>query len=362
MASPFKDLLNEQFFEEFCNTIDIPYKKYFNQLFDKEWERRELKDRMKHAAACMHEFMPQPFDKAADWLVEKCQVIEESPLKSKVLEIMFLPDYIELYGLETPLKSLETMKEVTKLTTCEFVVRPFILKYEKQVMAKMLEWSTDEHVNVRRFSSEGCRPRLPWGASIPRFKKDPSPILPILENLKNDQEEFVKKSVANNLNDITKDNPEIAIKIFKKWYGDNDGTNWIVKHASRTLLKEAHPEMMNLFGYSDPKDVKTSSFQIQNTKVEIGGALSFQFELEVLSKKEANVRLEYAVYYLLANGKHSKKVFKISEKMMSPATKQIINRNQSFKVITTRKFYAGNHYVSLIINGEERDKAIFELV
>ena len=104
----------------------------------------------------------------------------------------------------------------------------------------MLKWSKHKDPRVRRLASEGCRPRLPWAMALPDFKRDPSKILPILEQLKADSDVWVRKSVANNLNDISKDNPELAISIFKKWLGGNKETDWIVKHAARTLLKQGN--------------------------------------------------------------------------------------------------------------------------
>jgi 3-methyladenine DNA glycosylase AlkC len=85
--------------------------------------------------------------------------------------------------------------------------------------------------DVRRLASEGCRPRLPWAMALPQFRKDPSPALPILEKLKNDESDYVRKSVANNLNEISKDHPQLVLDICERWYGQTANTDWLVKHA-----------------------------------------------------------------------------------------------------------------------------------
>ena len=111
----------------------------------------------------------------------------------------------------------------------------------------MLKWSKNKNVHVRRLSSEGLRPRLPWAKKLEQFIDDPTPILPILENLKKDESMFVKKSVANNLNDILKDNYSVGIRILKKWSKTkNKDTQWIIKHALRNEIKKENPEAVKL--------------------------------------------------------------------------------------------------------------------
>jgi len=188
------------------------------------------------------------------------------------------------------------------------------------------------------------------------------PILPILENLKNDESEFVRKSVANNLNDISKDNPQIVIKIVKNWQGKTKNTDWIIKHASRTLLKQGNPEVLQIFGFGSAKKIKIENLQIRTPKVKIGKALEFRFQLSNSDNTNANIRLEYAVYYKKANGSLAKKVFKISEKTYPANSTTQIERKQSFKLITTRKYHLGQHKLSVIINGKESDKLDFKLI
>ena len=173
----------------------------------------------------------------------------------------------------------KAIERITQFTSCEFAVRPFIIKYPKEMMKQMLVWSKHEHWGVRRLSSEGCRPRLPWAMALPNLKENPAPIIPILENLKNDISRFVRLSVANNLNDIAKDNPETVISLVKKWQGKSENVNWVIKHGSRTLLKQGNADVMEIFGFDTTKDITVKDFKISTPKVKIGDSLEFGFKL-----------------------------------------------------------------------------------
>ena len=140
---------------------------------------------------------------------------------------------------------MKAIEFITQFITCEFAVRPFLLKYGDKMMNQMRAWSLHKSHKVRRLASEGSRPRLPWAMAIPALKKNPMPVLTILENLKNDPSESVRRSVANNLNDISKDRPGMVLKIANAWKGQNKETDAIVRHGCRTLLKHGHPEVLD---------------------------------------------------------------------------------------------------------------------
>lgn len=230
------------------------------------------------------------------------------------------------------------------------------------MMAQMLVWSKHEHWGVRRLASEGCRPRLPWAMALPNLKKDPAPIIPILENLKNDPARSVRLSVANNLNDIAKDNPEIVIDLAKKWHGKSKEIDWVIKHGCRTLLKQGNPEILGLFGLGSAENINIEDFQIITPVVKVGNSLEFSFKLVNNNHEKNKIRLEYGLYYQKANGALSRKVCKISEKEYAENSITYITRKHSFKVVTTRKFHPGLHQVAVIINGNEFEKHDFELV
>jgi hypothetical protein len=196
--------------------------------------------------------------------------------------------------------------------------------------------------------------------AIPAFKKDPSLILGVLEKLKDDDSEFVLRSVANNLNDISKDNPELVLDVCEKWLGTSEKTDWIVKHSCRTLLKAGEKRAMLLFGFGDPKSIAVENLAVNKKTVTIGDGITFSFELVVKTKKSCKVRLEYIVYFVRANGRLSRKVFQISEKTYNSG-RHLIKRKQSFADMSTRKHYPGDHNLAVVVNGVEKARTTVEL-
>jgi 3-methyladenine DNA glycosylase AlkC len=363
---PFKNIYNEPFFAGFTKALqrllpDFDQALFLNRIFDNEWENRELKQRMRHISTTLKGFLPANYKKAIAKMIELINDLQQNQFGLS-LEYMFLPDFVEQYGLADYETSARALEKITQFTSCEFAVRPFIIKYPKKMMKQMLVWSKHEHHGVRRFSSEGCRPRLPWAMALPELKKDPQPILPILENLKNDSSEFVRKSVANNLNDIAKDNPEVVIHLAKRWKGKSDKTDWIIKHGCRTLLKQGNSDALELFGFGSVQNIQISDLEITTPQVKIGHDLAFHFKIWNHNNRQAKIRVEYAVYYRKANGTLAKKVYKISEKEYQARSETHINRKQSFRVITTRKFHTGLHRLAVILNGKEFKKLDFTLI
>ncbi|NDV66768.1 DNA alkylation repair protein [Bacteroides sp. 224] len=377
MAEPFKNMYNEQFLNLFTKDLKLvipnlePHA-FVSQVMDKEWENRELKQRTAHIATVLKSFLPADYKAAIAKILELLDCIEPRyPHCSKIDDTKFgllleyggiLDSYIEQYGLDDYETSVKAIERITQFTSCEFVTHPFIVKYPDAMMAQMLVWSKHEHWGVRRLASEGCRPRLPWAMAIPSLKANPAPILPILENLKNDPARFVRLSVANNLNDIAKDNPEVVVDLVKRWRGESEEVDWVIKHGCRTLLKQGNPEVMKLFGLGSAKNIQIENLRIATPKVKVGDSLEFSFNLSNNSNKNIKIRLEYALYYQKANGTLSKKVCKISEKDYTANSITRITRKHSFKVVTTRKLHPGLHQVAVIINGSEFDKHDFELV
>lgn len=378
MAESFKNMFNEQFFDKFTKDLklvinDFDACAFVSQVMDNEWEDKEFKQRIAHITTVLKKFLPADYKEAIAKILDLLDcvkptlpdfsIIDDANFGLLTLEYgLILADYVEQYGLDDYETSVKAMEKITQFTTCEFVTHPFIIKYPEKMMAQMLVWSKHEHWGVRRLASEGCRPRLPWAMALPNLKKDPAPIIPILENLKSDPARFVRLSVANNLNDIAKDNPELVISLAKEWYGKSAEVDWVVKHGCRTLLKQGNSEVMNLFGLGDVKNISIENFQISTSKVKVGESLEFGFNLLNNSKEKNKVRLEYGLYYQKANGTLSKKVCKISEKEYAGNSVTQISRKHSFRVVTTRKFHLGLHQVAVIINGKELDKHDFELI
>jgi 3-methyladenine DNA glycosylase AlkC len=365
MPSPLKDLYSPSFYSRLSDSLTdvlpgFEKQKFTEQIYTPAFDGMELKQRMRHTVITLHNFMPADFKDGVIVIKELITLLRKQGIGEDGLAHMFLPDYIEVYGIDDYNTSIDALEFTTQFVSCEFAVRPFLLKYTEPMMAQILAWSKHENYKVRRLASEGSRPRLPWAMAVPALKKDASLILPILENLKNDPSEWVRRSVANNLNDIAKDFPEIVLDIAARWTGISKETDAIIKHGSRTLLKQGHTEILAHYGLHT-NGIELSNFKVLTSKISIGDSVEFAFTVANTNSAEQKIRLEYAIFYPMKNGKFSKKVYKISERIFAPKETSTIKRKQKFIPITTRTFYAGLHKVTLIINGEEKVTGEFEL-
>ena len=200
--------------------------------------------------------MPKEYDKSIT-------ILKNTFLKMNskyTLENIIFQDFVEVYGLEEFKISMNALSCFTINSSSEFAIRQFILKYPDLTMAQMRKWAVDKNEDIRRLASEGCRPRLPWAISLAKFKENPQDILDILEILKDDESLYVRRSVANNLNDISKDNPQIVRDITLKWIGIDKNRDWILKHGCRTLLKSADIQILNMFGFKENKNLVIDNF------------------------------------------------------------------------------------------------------
>jgi 3-methyladenine DNA glycosylase AlkC len=353
-----KDLYSPGFYNKLSDSLkevlpSFNKSRFIKQIFTDDFSDKELKARMRHTSEVLFQFMPSDYKQTVGIILKLIRYLKSKGINDGGLEDMFIPDYIEVYGIDHFEISMKAFETITQFVSCEFAVRPFFIKYGDRMVNQMILWSMHKNDKVRRLSSEGSRPRLPWAMAIPALKKDPSPILPILENLKNDPSESVRRSVANNINDIAKDHPDIVMKLARNWKGISKETDAIIKHGSRTLLKKGHADILNHYGLKS-KNILVSDFKIDNPIVKTGGHVSFSFLISNEDKKEQIVRLEYGLYYNKANNQLARKVFKISEKKYKAGAKIEISRKQSFRKITTRVFYPGKHQLSVIVNGEEK--------
>lgn len=361
-----KDIYSVAFYENFTNCVakvipDFDKQQFITQIFDADFANKEWKERMQHTTIVLHNFMPNDFGEAVLTIENIIENLKNNNFTDGNLAFIFFADYVEKYGIDDFKTSAKAFVMITQFISCEFAVRPFIIKYPEDMIDEMTKWSLHENHHVRRLASEGSRSRLPWAMAIPALKKDPTPILAILENLKTDSSEYVRRSVANNLNDIVKDNPQIVLDIAAKWQNISPETDAIIKHGSRTLLKQGNPDILKHYGL-ESTNIELSNFEIITPKVKIGEYLEFQFSLNNTNSENKTVRLEYAIYYQKSKGHLAKKVFKISERIYQPNQLVKIKRNQSFKVITTRVFHLGKHQLSVIINGTESELLDFELI
>lgn len=365
MSSLLKDIYSEAFYHQLSDSLettipDFHRRQFLRLIFSPAFQSMELKQRMTHTIETIAGFLPVDYPEAASKICVLIEHLQAAGAHEQSFEYMFLAEYIETRGLKDFETSIQAFEFITQFTSCEFAVRPFIHRYGQPMLDQMLLWSRHDHPMVRRLASEGARPRLPWAMALPALKKDPAPLLPILESLKRDSSDSVRRSVANNLNDISKDNPEFVISLVKKWQGKGNETDALIKHACRTLLKQGNTEVLRIFGYIS-QGLQVSDFSLASAQVEFGGSLEFSFSISNTARRKRKVRIEYAIYHLKKNGELTPRVFMISEREVVPGSQTEIERKHTIKPITTRRYYPGIHRVAVIINGVEAAPMDFTL-
>ncbi|MDC1222144.1 DNA alkylation repair protein [Salibacteraceae bacterium] len=337
----------------------------FKEYINPKLSSLALKDRAKLIAEGLTKYLPSEYPKAIDILVRSMEIpLKEDDNLGRYAEFYFMPfaEFISRNGKLCFKESMEANYELTKVFTAEFSVRYFIENYPTESLMLLDKWTNDNNLHVRRLVSEGTRPRLPWASRLPGFQKDPKPVLKLLEKLKTDQELYVRRSVANNLNDIAKNHPDVVIETLKNWKKDqNSHTNWIVKHASRSLIKSGHKGALMLQGF-DP-DVQMSIEKFNATKiVRFGEYLEIDFDLISQDETDVSVVVDFVVYFKKGNGKLSPKVFKLTEKKLVPEQRLTIAKRHPIRPMSTRKYYNGIQRLAIQVNGKEIAEQEFELI
>ena len=318
------------------------------------WGTLELMDRMRRVADGLRDHLPDDYPEALGLLRSVASEFEG-------FDSLVFPDFVQRYGLEYPDESIPALQHFTELCSSEFAVRPFIQRYPRRMFQQLKKWAHSKNYHHRRLASEGCRPRLPWASALNDLKKDPGPIIPILELLKDDAELYVRKSVANNLNDISKDHPDLVLELVSAWKGNSAETDWIIKHACRTLLKQGRPDVLRLFGFSSPTAIQSSPLSLDCDSIRIGESIVFSSKIRTQKKALGKLRLEYIVHFVKKNGSTSSKVFQISERVHA-ARDFTCEKRHNFSDLSTRKHYPGIHRIELRINGVVKSVGEVKLV
>jgi 3-methyladenine DNA glycosylase AlkC len=257
--------------------------------------------------------------------------------------------------------ALDLLKEMTKRFSSEFDVRYFLLADQDRALDVMRGWVADPNRHVRRLVSEGTRPRLPWAMRLPALVADPAPILPLLLALRDDEEEYVRRSVANSLNDIAKDHPDRIAALAVEWLqGAGPSRVRLLKHACRSLIKDGHPVVMRAFGLKPP-EVELVSLELAPRKLRLGQTLDVTARLRSTGTAPQAIMIDYVLHLCRANGSLSKKVFKWKTATLAPGETLSLGRSHAIVPITTRRYYSGTHAISLRINGVDSGYAEFLL-
>jgi len=324
----------------------------------------ELKARVNHVIEVLAEFLPPDFTKAMHILRQIPGNWDRGQPGDPLAGFAAWPliDYVGVHGLAHPEDALDTLADLTGLFTAEFAIRPILLQHWDIAQPRLLRWVSHPDKAVRRLVSEGTRPRLPWGVRLPMLVRDPSPTLPLLEALRDDSCDIVRRSVANHLNDIAKDHPDLVVSLCKRWstHAPKERLK-LIRHATRTLVKAGHPGVWDVVGINARAQVDVENFRLHQNRISMGGALTFSVEIVSREKKSTSCVVDYVVHHVRANGRRTPKVFKLRELVIEPGARAEITKAHSFRPITTRAYYPGMHRVEITINGTAMASAEFML-
>ncbi|WP_303978436.1 DNA alkylation repair protein [Dongia mobilis] len=269
--------------------------------------------------------------------------------------------YVSLAGLDHADLALDYFARATRHFSAEFDIRPFIQRDQDHVLDVMRQWAADDDWRLRRLASEGARPRLPWGLRLTGLVTDPEPLFPILEALRDDPIEAVRRSVANNLNDIAKDHPDLLVAYVKPWL-KAEARAPLVRHALRHLVKQGHGGALSLMGVDHTADLRVTKLTLDAKRVSIGGSIGISATLANAGATAAFAIVDYAVHHLGARGEARPKVFKWTTLTVAPGATVTLARRHSLKPVTTRRYYPGGHFLDLRINGRVLAKQGFALL
>lgn len=357
---PLKEMFNKRFYTQFAAEFKRADKDFKAEQFIKEMllgiEPLSLNERMRKTSHTLKKYLPPNYKKSI-FLMR--QVIQNTP---RGYTNLVFPDFVSIYGHDDVDTSLEALKYFTQFGSSEFAIREFLKRDFNKTIKVMNAWAKDKNAHVRRLASEGSRPRLPWSFKLDEVIKNPKHTQSILEALKQDEELYVRKSVANHLNDHSKDNTDFMLQVLKSWDKKHPHTAWIVKHASRSLIKKGNTASLALFDFEKDVKIKLENFKIKNPKIKLGTNLEFEFTLRSEKTKTQKLVIDYIIHYQKKGKELSAKVFKLKELDLKAKESIHISKKQMIKDFTTRKHFAGEHFLEIQVNGKVYGKMKFNLL
>jgi 3-methyladenine DNA glycosylase AlkC len=313
-----------------------------------------LMQRLRRMTESLHATLP------ADYHLALAHLRQLAPLIDRSFVTLVLPDFVGCYGLGHFDASMAALRDFTPFGSSEFGIREFLRHDLPRTLAVMHQWSLHENEHIRRLASEGCRPRLPWSFQLTALIADPAPVLPILENLRSDPSLYVRKSVANHLNDITKTHPDLVLQLLRRWPLANPHTAWIARHALRTLIKKGHPPALHLIGATGKAQIAPPILHLTPSQINLGETFTLTLQLQSTSSETQRLVIDYAIHYQKKSGT-SRKVFKWKEITLPPRAATKLTRNQTIRDFTTRQHYPGRHLIDILINGQPLAQTHFDL-
>jgi 3-methyladenine DNA glycosylase AlkC len=326
----------------------------------------ELIDRGRHIAAALGRALPGDYPSALRVLVASIGERMPATEGNGMAPFHYLPHVIWVaergVGEHAHVEaSLAAQRELTQRFSCEWSIRPYLEQHPEATMAALVRWSADPDEHVRRLVSEGTRPRLPWAPRLRRFQGEPAPVLALLERLRDDESEYVRRSVANNLNDIAKDHPAVVVAVCKRWLdGASDERRRLVTHALRSLVKADHAEAIRLVVGAPGAKLDVHA-RVEPRAARIGGAVTVLATLHNPGKKPARAVVTARVHFVKARGGTSPRTFKLPTVEVAPGASVDVRKKISVAQHTTRTHFPGRHRVEVLVNGAPAPAGSFQL-
>jgi len=359
-APALKEIFNAQRLQHIADEMSAVYPAFKAKAFlahaNHGLAELSVMQRMARVAESLHAVLPLKYEDTLDVLREL------APRLNSGFVSMCLPHYVAIYGGHAFDTSMQALKYFTTFGSSEFAIRYFLRTDLERSLERMHDWTRDDNHHVRRLASEGSRPRLPWSFRLEAVQANPKLAAGILDRLKADESLYVRKSVANHLNDVTKVHPEWVLDTIEGWSLENKHTAWIAKHALRSLIKQGDVRALTVIGAGAKAEVELLDVKVEPAVVRLGEPITLSFTVRSMVAHEQRLVIDYAIEYVKANGGVSKKVFKLKTLGLAGFGTEVVRRKQVIKDFTTRKHFAGRHGVQVMVNGEVLGGAAFEVL
>ena len=365
MAEPFKNQLGEDRIRIISQHLKRAYNNFDEKAFLDDALRKldglSLMERSRQIVTSMEMHLPADYEKAAAILLKAMSPLNQQEDDQGIHSWLAVPvsEYLGKNGLNHFSVAMGALAKVTPYFSSEWGIRYLLEAEQDESLVLLMKWCKHPHEHVRRLVSEGSRPRLPWGFQLKSFIQDPQLTFPLLDELKDDESDYVRLSVSNHLNDISKDHPDWLQSKLADWVvKDNPIRMKLIRHACRTLIKQGHEPTLKMLGY---ERVKVTDIQLSLAKDKIQYGEALQFDLSFNGPKNHPMILDYAIHFQKADGSLSPKVFKWKTSQLSGSGKFKGKKSHGIKPITTRRYYNGAHELELLLNGQSIAKRPFEL-
>jgi 3-methyladenine DNA glycosylase AlkC len=363
MPEPFKNLINPELVRACGSHLQRVWPGFDRSGFERQaidgLGTLEMKARAMHVADALEATLPTDFDRAGG--IIELALAPATPGDSLGFRTgpeglagwigWPLGEFVARRGQDDPVRGLQALHAITQRFTGEFAIRAFLLRHFDLTLRTLSGWCDDDSAHVRRLVSEGSRPRLPWGLQVKRLIADPSPTLPLLERLQDDASGYVRRSVANHLNDISRDHPAVLAD----WLDTHlpaaaPPRRGLLRHASRTLLKRGDQRTLRAWGLGRPFE-GTATLTLSSSCIRIGERVRMDLALASTADEAQTLVVDYTVHHVRANGSTSPKVFKGWSVQLAPFETRMLPKQHSFRPVTTRRYHPGDHRIEVHVNG-----------